>query len=189
MTPQQLIPKLEGLLGYHLGSADGGSIQGSTVVTEWVRLVKAMLEGPDFRYNTDYEFRLFPDIDEGAAVDAIDGESTATHLIAALAEVTVLITTDGHGWIEFAQAPTLNTALGGTAPADTHLATVSLVNPTTVGTSEFYSAIWQAGAADGESYSTTGINLGSTGFGIGMEGNSAGVPAADTCRVWCLYRT
>ncbi len=189
MTPEQLIPKMEGMVGYMLGSADGGSIQGSSVVTEWLRLVKEMLKGPNFRYLTDLEFRLFNDIDEGAAVDGIDGEASATHLIAALIEITVAITTDGHGWVEFAQVPTLNTGIGGGTVADTHLSTISVVDPTTTGASEFYPVIWMAGAADGENYSTTGYNLGTTGFGIGFEGNTAGAPAADTCRVWCLYRT
>ena len=182
-TPQQIIPKLEGMVGYMTGSADGGSIQGSTVVTEWVRMLKALLEGPDFRYLTDLEFLLLDDVDTTG-----ENISDATHVIAALIEMVTTIATDGAGWITFEDAQSITFA-GTAALNNAVVAVVHVSDVTTTGTSEFTPAIWLAGKADGGAYSTTGLDLPNTGLCVSGDGNDAGAFAANACRVFVLYRT
>ncbi len=187
MTPEQIIPKIEGLLGYMLGSADGGSIQGNQIVADWVTMVKALLSTSNFRYLTDLEFKPFLDLDEGAT-GADDEANEATHFIAALVEMTSTIATDSEGRVFFADSDALT--VGTANPlvlTDDHFLMITLNNVTTTGVSQFYPILNWAGNSDDGTYSTQGINL-ATGLAAGCGGQSGGVPAANAVRAWILYR-
>mgnify|MGYP001566448491 CR=1 FL=1 len=192
MTPEQIYSRLDGLIGYQTGSADGGSIQGSQVVADWVQLVKVLLKSPSFRYLDDFEFKLFDDLDEGAT-GAPDEANDATHFIAALVEMTSTVATDAEGRfsLDDSDAFTIGTA-NPTVLQDTMFGCLAIDNVTTTGVSEFYPLFsWAGRAGDGAgtlAYSQQGLAL-TTGLAAGFTGTSGGVPATDSCRAWILYRT
>ena len=185
MTPQQIMMRLDGMIGYQLGSADGGSIQGNQSVADWVTLVKALLQTSSFRYLDDLEFRLLPDVDATGETGADD----ATDLIAYLVEMVTTIATDTTGWIHFDDADT-NTFAGNSALDNSTIAAVKVVDVTTTGVSEFYPGIFLAGATSvtANAYRRTGYPL-TTGLVVSGDGIDAGAFATDACRVWVLYRT
>ena len=186
-TPQQIIPKLEGMVGYMTGSADGGSIQGSTAVTEWVRLVKHLLEGPAFRYLTDLQFILSADVDDtGEVID-----TSATHLIACLGEMVSTIATDTAGWFGYTDGDSDTIEIGAAALPDDIACLIHVQDVNTTGTSEFYPAIFLAGGAGtagAATYGLTGITL-DTGLTVWCDGDGGADVATDGFRVWTLFRT
>jgi len=187
MTPQQIFSRLDGLIGYQTGSADGGSIQGNSAVSEWARLVKEYLKGPTCRYLTDLEFDLVPDIDDTATVVS----ATATHLIAACGEMLTTIATDTAGWWGFTDADTDTIEIGAAALPDDIAALIHIKDVATTGVSEFYPVIFFAGAAGtagAATYSQTGIGL-DTGLVTWADGDGGNDIATDAFRAWVLYRT
>lgn len=180
-TPAQIIPQIEGLVGFQIGSADGGSIQGNQIVADWVQLVKAQLSLSSFRYLTDFEFTLLNDVDA-------DGEqlTSATHLCAALCEMVTTIATDGDGWVVFSDQDSYTFA-GNTALNDADVAMIHVSDVVTTGVSEFYPGIWLGGTSDDGTYSNAGINL-ATGLTVAADGNNNGAFALDALRVWVLFR-
>jgi len=185
MTPEQIYARLDGMIGYQLGSADGGSIQGNQSVSDWVTLVKALLKTSSFRYLDDLEFRLLPDVDTTGETGADD----ATDVIAILVEMLTTIATDTAGWIHLDDADT-NTFVGTAALDNSTIAVIKVVDVTTTGVSEFYPVIFFAGATSvtANTYRRTGIPL-TTGLVVSGDGVDAGAFATDACRVWVLYRT
>ena len=184
MTPEQIFSRMEGMIGFQTGSADGGSIQGNQVVNDWVQMCKYLLRTPGFRYLTDYEFTMLDDVD-ATGVPIAD----ATDLIAVLVEMVSTIATDSAGWIHFDDADT-NTFAGSAALDNTSVGAISVVNVVTTGVSQFYPWIFLAGASPVTvtQYATTGIRL-TTGLTVSGDGIDAGAFATDACRVWVLYRT
>jgi hypothetical protein len=184
MTPEQIYARLDGMIGFQTGSADGGSIQGNQSVCDWVMLVKALLKTASFRYLDDLEFGLLDDVDTTGVPQA-----DATHIIAALVEMVTTIATDAYGWIHFDDADT-NTFVGSSALDNTTILAIGVKDVTTTGVSEFYPWIFLAGATGvaTATYSRTGIPL-STGLTVSGDGMDAGAFATDACRAWILYRT
>ena len=187
-TPQQIIPKLEGMVGYMIGSADGGSVQGNSIVTEWVKLVKLLLEGPNFRYLTDFEFVLSDDVDStGVVID-----TSATHFIAGLIETAGAFTTDATGWVGWSDADSDTVDFSGADDNDIMLK-VHTGSVAATGVSEFTPVICMAGiggSTDGTTttYSDAGISL-AIGLTVAADGDDGTEIAADAVRVWTLYRT
>ena len=183
--PSSIIPVLEGMVGFQIGSADGGSIQGSQPVADWVELVKAVLGLSTFRYNTDYQFVLSTDVDsDGEVVDA-----GATDLIAGLGEMITTVATDAAGWWVYADVDS-DTFAGQSALDNDIVALVHVIDVTTTGVSEFYPAIWLSGAGGGagtNAYGQTGIRL-NTGLTTSFDGVDGNDPAASAFRVWTLFR-
>lgn len=184
-TPAQIMPRIEGMLGYQTGSADGGSIQGASTLETWVNLVRVLLQSPDFRYLDDLQFTQSSDVDDDAS-SGNDLITDATHLIGGVAEMISTVATDSHGWLVYVDADTLTIDLNA-ALVDTTVAVISIVDVTTTGVSEFTPFLFLAGASDTTSYGKTGIAL-TTGLSLAFEGNSQGAPAASALRVWTLYR-
>ncbi len=184
MTPEQLIPKMEGMLGYMLGSADGGSVQGNTSVTEWVRLVKELLKGPDFRYLTDLEFQPLADVDD----TGVETASTATHLIACLGEMVSTIATDTSGWFGAADVSGDTIELGAAALGDDVIFVNHFQDVATTGVSEFYPMLFLAGSSDGGTYGTTGVSL-STALTFWSDGDGGNDTALNGFRIWVVYRS
>ena len=187
-TPEQIIPKLEGMVGFQIGSADGGSTQGNAIVTEWVRLVKELLKGPSFRYLTDLQFGLSDDVDSTGVVIS----TSATHLIAGLIETAGAFTTDGTGWVGWSDADSDTVDFSGADDNDIMLK-VHAGSVATSGVSEFTPVILMAGiggSTDGTTttYSDTGISL-AVGLTVAADGDDGTEIAADAVRVWTLYRT
>jgi hypothetical protein len=186
MTPEQIYARLDGMIGFQTGSADGGSIQGSQTVCDWVMLVKALLKTSAFRYLDDLEFMLADDVDASSTVV----DTTATHFIGALIEMVSTIATDASGWIFFADADS-DTVAGDTALNDDMFVVIHVVNVLTTGVSQFYPVLSWAGAAGTagtDTYEASGIAL-NTGLCVGGDGIANGAFATDACRAWVLYRT
>ncbi len=195
MTPEQLIPRLEGLVGHMLGSASGeGSAanQGHETITTWVNMVKVLLRSPSFRYLDDLEFNCVDDVvDVGIPVSA-----DATHFIAALWEIYLELGGDTSAYVGFTDAATDTIDLGATLVTQEDVIAVLRVNDLiNTGISEFYPMILPCGAAGTEGdrvttpvYSTAGIAL-TTGLTAWIDGADGTAPAAATARVWTIYRT
>ena len=180
MTPEQIFMRLDGIMGYSLGSVSGGGTtarQGNQNVEEWVKGIKSLLRSPNYRYLDDYEFAIQFDVDA-------DGPDTltptdATDLIAACVENIALAAEDS--WVGFTDADT-DTFDGTAALGNTKMAVVKIETITTTGVSEFYPIIWYGGS------NNTGLRL-ATGLTISADGVDGGEAENDALRVWVLYRT
>lgn len=183
-TPTQIFPTIEGLIGFQLGTASSGATtaRGRSTVTSWIKSIREVFEEPDYRYLTDLQFRKLLDVDE-------TGETItdATHLIAALIEMTSTIATDGAGWVAFDDSVSF-TFDGTAALPNTVVSVVSVNDVQTTGVAEYYPCQWYAGAADGGAYAATGIFLPNTGLAVAADGNDGGNPAANALNVYVLYR-
>lgn len=180
-TPSALIPRLEGMVAHQIGSGDGGTTQGNQIVADWVTAVKYLLQHSTKRYLDDYQFNLLDDVDEtGVPL------TSATHLLAALAEMTTTIATDGDGWLSFADLDS-QTFDGTVALDNATVAIISISDVVTTGVSEFYPAIWFGGQSDDGTYDQSGINL-ATGLTVAADGVNGGAFAANALRVWVLTR-
>ena len=180
MTPEQIFARLDGIMGFSLGSVSGGGTtarQGNQNVEEWVRAIKNLLRSPNYRYLDDYEFAIQFDVDA-------DGPDTitptdATHVIAACVENIALAAEAS--WVLFADADT-DTFSGAAALDNDATALVLVETITTTGVSEFYPIIWFGGSTN------TGLALG-TGLTISADGVDGADPENDALRAWVLYRT
>lgn len=183
-TPTQIFPTIEGLIGFQLGTSSSGATtaRGRSTVTSWVKSIREVFEEPDYRYLTDLQFRKLLDVDESSE-DITD----ATHLIAALIEMTSTIATDGAGWCSFSDE-VAQTFDGTAALSNATVAIVSINDVVTTGVAEYYPAQWYAGAADGGAYAATGIFLPNTGLAVSADGNDGGNFAANALNVYVLYR-
>ncbi len=178
-TVAQIIPQLEGMVGV-VGD-------GNNALATWLECVKAYLRSPSCRDLTDLEFKYTASVtDVGIPVDA-----SATHLLAAVVEISGDLGTDTSGFVGYTDADTDTIDLTAALPED--VVAVIPVNDLAVSTvSEFYPVIFFAGASGIEaapgSYGETGISLttGLTAWADGMDGNAI---TAASCRVFTLYRT
>lgn len=187
MTPEQIYARMDGLIGFQTGSADGGSIQGNQSVCDWINGVKLLLKTSSFRYLDDFEFDLLDDVDDTATVVS----ASATHLIAALGEMVSTIATDTAGWWGFTDADTDTIEMGAAALPDDVVALIHIRDVATTGVSEFYPVIFYAGAggaAGAATYGRTGITL-DTGLVTWADGDGGNDIATDGLRCWVLYRT
>ncbi len=185
-TPAQIIPVLEGLVSFQIGSADGGSIQGSQIVATWVNHVKSLLYQPNFRFLTDLVFTLMADVDEVGAASA--NISDATHIIAYLTECLSADTgVDVDGWVAFQDLDATSAFDGAAALDNATVAVHSFKDIGTSGVSEFYPGILLGGTSDDGTYGQTGISL-ATGLLVVADGMDGGVLNADVLRTWVLTR-
>lgn len=185
MTPQQLIPILEGFVGTTTGST--GVPQ--QVVSTWIEMVKYMLRGTDYRDLTDLQFRLVSLItDVGIVVDA-----AATHLIADLWEISGDLGTDTAVYCGYTDADSDTIDILTALSTQEDVVTVFPVNDLgTASTPEYYPHIYLAGSAGVEAtpsaYATTGIAL-ATGLTAWADGKDGNAGTAASIRAFVLYRT
>ena len=191
MTPEQILPLIEGSVGYMLGSANAtgsAAAQGHTIVTTWLEMIKVLLKSPNFRYLDDLQWTCSDDVDQSAEVVS----ASATHFIAGLIEVMGAFTTDGTGWVGWTDADTdtvdYSTTLGNDQMLLLHVGSVA-----TAGQSEFASVIYPAGiggSTDGTTttYSDAGLSL-SIGLCVSADGDDGTDIATDAVRIWTLFRT
>ncbi len=185
-TPAQIIPVLEGLVSFQIGSADGGSIQGSQIVATWVNAVKWLLGQPNFRYLDDLVFTLMDDVDEAGDAGANIGD--ATHIIAYLTEVLSNdLGVDADAWVAFQDLDATSAFDASAALNNATVAIHSIKDVGVSGVSEFYPGILFGGTSDDGTYGQTGINL-ATGLLVVADGMDGGALNADVARTWVLTR-
>ena len=182
-SPSAIIPVLEGFVS----TSTGSGVRTQNVST-WVEMVKALLRAPDYRDLTDLQFELLSSVTDVGIPTA----TTATHLIAALWEISGDLGTDTGAYLGFSDALT-DTWLTSTA-LTTQEDTITLISArdlTTTGVSEYYPLIFLAGSAGVEAsttaYSSTGMAL-TTGLTAWANGKDTNAVTAASCRVWVLYR-
>ena len=183
MTPQQLIPILEGFVG---SSVSGIPQQNAA---SWVENVKALLRTVHYRDLTDLQFRLVSLItDVGIAVDA-----AATDLIADLWEVSGDLGTDTGAYCGYTDADTDTIDILTALSVQEDVVVVFPINElATASTPEYYPHIYFAGSSGVEAtpgaYSNTGISL-TTGLTAWSDGKDGNATTAASLRAWVVYRT
>ena len=181
MTPSQLIPILEGLVGR--------APQMPQIAQDWVKAVRDLLHTNSFRDLTDFQFTVLDDvIDVGVVVSA-----SATHCIAALWEVRADLGTDTAAYVGFSDADSDTVDITSALSVQEDLFGIISVRDLAVSTvAEFYPIIFFAGAEGPEasiaSYAKTGVAL-SVGLTAWADGKDGNAPAADTIRCYVVYRT
>ena len=179
MTPSQIFPILDGLLGFSLGSSDvqagTNTAQGSQTVETWVRGVKELLRSFRYRDLDDIQIEQIEDLDQDGGVLA---SAAATHYIAILIENIALAAEAA--WVIVANAAT-DTFVGTSALDNDVVAAIRIPTITTTGVSEFWGSVAYASLEAGVPTSTD--------ITVSADGQDGGDPETNALRAWLIFRT